>query len=205
MKVLLINGSPRPNGNTRAALEEVEQSLNKEGVETVIVDLGKTSVQGCIACGWCGRNGKCTYNDDLYYKIWRTVKDGIDGLVIGSPVYYGGPNGSLCALLDRVFYSLGHDLQYKPAASVVVCRRGGASAALDRLNRYFSIMNMPLVSSQYWNMVYGQTPGEVKKDEEGMQTMRTLGQNMAWVIKGLNISEKGHPVAERTIRTNFIR
>ena len=205
MKVLLINGSPHDNGNTYLALNEVAQSLNKEGVETEIIGIGKRAIQGCIACGWCSRMGKCTFNDDLYYKIWRAVKDGIDGLVIGSPVYYGGPNGSLCALLDRVFYSLGNDLQYKPAASVVVCRRGGASAAFDRLNKYFTIMKMPVVSSQYWNMVYGLNPGDVTKDEEGMQTMRTLGQNMAWMIKRLNVSEEGHPTAESPEWTNFIR
>lgn len=205
MKVLLINGSPRANGNTRQALEEVAGALNAEGIETVIINLGKQAVQGCIACGWCGREGRCTFRDDLYYQVMRTVKDGIDGLVVGSPVYYGGPNGSLCALLDRVFYSLGADLKYKPGASVVVCRRGGASAAFDRLNKYFTMMNMPLVSSQYWNMAYGQTPGQAAEDEEGMQTMRTLGRNMAWIIKKLNISQEGHPSPEPHVWTNFIR
>ena len=183
MKVLLINGSPKERGNTWHALNEVAQVLHSEGIETDIVNIGKEAVQGCIACGWCGRLGKCTYNDALYYKVWRAVKDGIDGLVVGSPVYYGGPNGSLCALLDRVFYSLGRLLQYKPGASVVVCRRGGASAAFDRLNKYFTMMNMPLVSSQYLNIAYGHSPGQVVADEEGMQTMRTLGRNMAWMIK----------------------
>jgi multimeric flavodoxin WrbA len=141
----------------------------------------------------------------LYFKVWRAIKDGIDGLVIGSPVYYGGPNGSLCALLDRVFYSMSNELCFKPAASVVVCRRGGASAAFDRLNKYFTICNMPIVSSQYWNMVYGQTPGQAAQDEEGMQTMRTLGRNMAWMIQKLNVSEEGHPSLEAPLRTNFIR
>ena len=205
MKVLLINGSPRPNGNTRLALEEVAKTLNAEGVDTEIINLGKQAVQGCIACGWCGREGKCTFRDDLYYQVMRAVKDGIDGLVVGSPVYYGGPNGSLCALLDRVFYSLGTYLQFKPGASVVVCRRGGASAAFDRLNKYFTILNMPLVSSQYWNMVYGQTPGQAAADEEGMQTMRALGRNMAWMIKKLNVSVEGHPVQEPHVWTNFVR
>ena len=205
MKVLLINGSPRSNGNTRLALEEVAGALNGEGVDTQIIDLGKKAVQGCIACGYCGREGKCTFRDDLYYQVMRAVKDGIDGLVVGSPVYYGGPNGSLCALLDRVFYSLGSFLQFKPGASVVVCRRGGASAAFDRLNKYFTIMNMPVVSSQYWNMVYGQTPGQAAQDEEGMQTMRTLGRNMAWMIKKMNVSKEGHPQQETPVWTNFIR
>ena len=133
------------------------------------------------------------------------MKDGIDGLVVGSPVYYGGPNGSLCALLDRVFYSLKSDLQFKPAASVVVCRRGGASSAFDRLNKYFTIMNRPVVSSQYWNMVYGQTPGQAARDEEGMQTMRTLGRNMAWMIRKLDPSAGDYPNPEQPVWTNFIR
>lgn len=201
MKVLLINGSPRENGNTARALNEVARTLNDEGVETQIVNIGKKPVPGCIACGWCGREGRCTFHDDPYYQVMRAVKDGIDALVIGSPVYYGGPNGSLCALLDRVFYSLGNQLQFKPGASVVVCRRGGASAAFDRLNKYFTILNMPVVSSQYWNMVYGQTPGQVEQDEEGMQTMRTLGRNMAWMIKKLD----DHPTPEPHVWTNFIR
>ncbi len=205
MKVLLINGSPRERGNTRLALEEVARTLETQGVETVIIDLGKKAVQGCIACGWCGRNGRCTYNDALYEQIRQVITDGIDGFVVGSPVYYGGPNGSVCALLDRVFYSLGRFLKFKPAASVVVCRRGGASATFDRLNKYFTMMNMPVVSSQYWNMVYGQTPGQAALDEEGMQTMRTLGRNMAWMIQKLNTREDGHPELEPPLRTNFIR
>jgi len=205
MKVLLINGSPKENGNTFLALSEVAKTLNEEGIETEIISIGKQAVQGCIACAMCGRTGKCTFNDALYQKVLRTVKDGIDGLVVGSPVYYGGPNGSLCALLDRVFYSLGPHLQFKPAASVVVCRRGGASATFDRLNKYFTMMNMPLVSSQYWNMVYGQTPGQASQDEEGMQTMRTLARNMAWMLKKLNVGEDGHPFLEQRVWTNFIR
>jgi multimeric flavodoxin WrbA len=205
MKVLLINGSPRENGNTFFALSEVARTLNEEGVETQIVSIGKKPVPGCIACGWCGREGRCTFRDDPYYHILRAVKDGIDGLIIGTPVYYGGPNGSLCALLDRVFYSLGNDLSFKPGASVVVCRRGGASSAFDRLNKYFTLLNMPVVSSQYWNMAYGHTPGQVEQDEEGMQTMRTLGRNMAWMLKRLNLNEEGHPDLEPRVRTSFIR
>lgn len=202
MKVLLINGSPREHGNTFRALSEVAKTLGEEGIDSEIISIGKGAVQGCIACGWCGRNGRCTYRDELYNRVLRAVKDGIDGLIIGSPVYYGGPNGSLCALLDRVFYSLGNDLQYKPGASVVVCRRGGASAAFDRLNKYFTMMNMPLVTSQYWNMAYGQTPGQVEADEEGMQTMRTLAHNMAWMLQQL----KGRPEAKETrVWTNFVR
>lgn len=205
MKVLLINGSPRNEGNTFLALSEVAKTLNAEGVETVIVNIGKKAVQGCIACGMCGRLGRCTYHDDLYHQICSIIMEGIDGIVIGSPVYYGGPNGSLCALMDRVCYSLNRFLKFKPAASVAVCRRGGASATFDRLNKYFTILNMPVVSSQYWNIVYGQTPGQAALDEEGMQTMRTLGRNMAWMIKKLNVAEDGHPELEQPVWTNFIR
>lgn len=205
MRVLLINGSPRNEGNTFLALSEVAKTLNEEGVETIIVGIGKKAVQGCIACGMCGRTGRCTFNDDLYGKIFSIIKDGIDGLIVGSPVYYGGPNGSVCALMDRICYSLNGYLKFKPAASVAVCRRGGASATFDRLNKYFTILNMPVVSSQYWNMVYGQTPGQAALDEEGMQTMRTLGRNMAWMIKKLNVSEDGHPELEQPVWTNFIR
>ena len=205
MRVLLINGSPRNEGNTFLALSEVAKTLNEEGVETVIVGIGKKAVQGCIACGMCGRTGRCTFNDELYGKIFSIIKDGIDGLIVGSPVYYGGPNGSVCALMDRICYSMNNYLKFKPAASVTVCRRGGASATFDRLNKYFTILNMPVVSSQYWNMVYGQTPGQAALDEEGMQTMRTLGRNMAWMIKKLNVSEEGHPELEQPVWTNFIR
>ena len=205
MKVLLINGSPKEKGNTFMALSEVAKALGEEGIETEIISIGKQAVQGCIACAMCGRTGRCTFHDDLYHQVMRAVKDGIDGLIIGSPVYYGGPNGSLCALLDRVFYSLGSYLRFKPGASVVVCRRGGATAAFDRLNKYFTILNMPVVSSQYWNMAYGGTPGQVAQDEEGMQTMRTLGRNMAWMIRKLNIAEDGHPELEQPVRTSFIR
>ena len=206
MKVLLINGSPRENGNTFRALSEVGVTLKEEGIDSEIISIGRKAVQGCIACGMCGRTGKCTFNDEPYFKVMRAVKDGIDGLIVGSPVYYGGPNGSLCALLDRVFYSLGPDLEYKPWASVVVCRRGGASAAFDRLNKYFTIQNMPIVSSQYWNMVYGQTPEQAEQDEEGMQTMRTLAHNMAWMLRKLNGGDEGQPeMKEQRVWTNFIR
>ena len=206
MKVLLINGSPRPRGNTFLALSEVANTLHEEGVETELIQIGPHAVQGCIACGMCGREGRCTFHDDLYHRVMTAIKGGIDGLIVGSPVYYGGPNGSLCALLDRVFYSLGQHLAYKPGAAVVVCRRGGATAAFDRLNKYFTILNMPVVSSQYWNMAYGQAPGQAAQDEEGLQTMRTLARNMAWMIRRLDISGQGHPQMEKPLmRTNFIR
>ena len=205
MKVLLINGSPHENGNTFLALSEVAQALKREDIQTDIVSIGKQPSQGCIACGWCGRTGRCTYSDELYFRLWRSIKDGIDGLVIGSPVFYGGPNGALCALLDRLFYSMRHTLAYKPGASVVVCRREGASSAFDRLNKYFTMNNMPLVPSQNWNTVYGSAAGQAALDEEGMQTMRTLGQNMAWMLRRLAVEEQGHPTAERPVWTDFIR
>lgn len=204
MKVLLINGSPRRNGNTHTALSEVAKSLNENGVETEIVSIGAKAVQGCIACNRCADLGRCVFQDELYNEIRRKLEEGIDGLIVGSPTYYAGPNGSLCALLDRLFYSSSDFMMYKPAASVVVCRRGGASAAFDRLNKYFTINHMPVVSSQYWNMVYGLMPGDALHDEEGLQTMRTLGKNMAWLLKSLAAGEQ-YPEAESYIGTNFIR
>lgn len=203
--VLLINGSPHENGNTRTALNEIAKVLNDHDIKTIIINIGKQPVQGCIACGMCSRTGFCTFKDKLYLEICNVVKEGVDGVILASPVYYGGPNGSVCAIMDRVCYSLNRYLQFKPAASVAVCRRGGASSTFDRLNKYFTILNMPVVSSQYWNIVYGQTPGQVLKDEEGMQTMRTLAHNMAWMIERLDIQKLGHPELETPIRTNFIR
>ena len=184
MKVLLINGSPRGKGNTYIALSEVAKALEANGVEAEIVSIGAKAVQGCIACGRCAELGRCAFNDALYNKV-REKLETADGIVIGSPVYYAGPNGSLCALLDRLFYSASPLLRYKPAAAVAVCRRGGASATFDRLNKYFTILQMPVVSSQYWNSTHGFTPEEVRRDLEGMQTMRTLGNNMAHLLNSL--------------------
>ncbi len=204
MKVLLINGSPRGKGNTYIALSEVAKALQEDGVEAEIVSIGAKAVQGCIACNRCAELGRCVFNDALYAGI-REKLETADALVVGSPVYYAGPNGSLCALLDRLFYSASSLLRYKPAASVAVCRRGGASATFDRLNKYFAISCMPVVSSQYWNSVHGRLPGEASQDAEGLQTMRTLGHNMAWLLK--NLKDGGHPRPEREpgIATNFIR
>jgi len=204
MKVLLINGSPHLQGNTFLALSEVAGALEKEGVKTKVISLGTQAVHGCIACGKCKETGACVFQDDFYKQITAEL-DTIDGLVIGSPTYYAGPNGSLCALLDRLFYSCGRKLRYKPAAAVVVCRRGGASATFDRLNKYFTINNMPIVSSQYWNSVHGRTPGEAKEDEEGMQTMRTLGKNMAWLLKKIHADKVTPPKPEEWKPTHFIR
>lgn len=204
MKVLLINGSPHIQGNTFIALSEVANALQNEGIETEMISIGVQAVRGCIACGKCRELGHCVFEDDLYKKITKQL-DKVDGLIVGSPTYYAGPNGSLCALLDRVFFSQGHKLSYKPAAAVVVCRRGGASATFDRLNKYFTINNMPLVSSQYWNSVHGRLPGEAKQDEEGLQTMRTLGRNMAWLLKKIHADKTSTPEPEQWKPTHFIR
>lgn len=204
-KILLINGSPRKNGNTYAALSEVASALEAEGMETYIISIGTKAVQGCIACNKCAELGRCVFKDELYNTVRAKIEEGIAGLIVGSPTYYAGPNGSLCALLDRVFYSCGGMLQYKPATAIAVCRRGGASAALDRLNKYFTINNMPVVSSQYWNIVHGRTPGEVSQDAEGLQTMRVLGRNMAWLLKSIEQSGQSIPEREERIMTNFVR
>lgn len=204
MKVLLINGSPRGKGNTYIALAEVAKALQANGVETEIVSIGAKAVQGCIACGRCAELGRCVFNDALYNTV-REKLETADGIVVGSPVYYAGPNGSLCALLDRLFFSASSLLRYKPAAAVAVCRRGGASATFDRLNKYFMISNMPVVTSQYWNSVHGRLPGEALQDAEGLQTMRTLGNNMAWMLKSLKNGGEPLPEKEPGIMTSFVR
>ena len=202
MKVVLINGSPHRKGNTFIALSEVAGALEKEGVQTEIIQLGIKAVQGCIACNKCAELGHCVFQDTLYNQVREALQEA-DGIVVGSPVYYAGPNGALCALLDRVFYSCSELLAYKAGASVAVCRRGGASAPFDRLNKYFTILNMPVVSSQYWNSVHGMRPGEATEDAEGLQTMRMLGRNMAWLLKGVKREERPEP--ELRVMTNFIR
>ena len=202
MKVVLINGSPHRKGNTFIALSEVAGALEKEGVQTEIIQLGIKAVQGCIACNKCAELGHCVFQDTLYNQVREALQEA-DGIVVGSPVYYAGPNGALCALLDRVFYSCSELLAYKAGASVAVCRRGGASTTFDRLNKYFTILNMPVVSSQYWNSVHGMRPGEATEDAEGLQTMRMLGRNMAWLLKGVKREERPEP--ELRVMTNFIR
>lgn len=204
MKVLLINGSPRGKGNTYLALEEISKVLEADGVQTEIISIGAKAVQGCIACNKCRELGRCVFKDDLYNKVFEKIQE-VDGLIVGSPTYYAGPNGSLCALLDRIFYSGSQYLRYKPGTSVAVCRRGGASACLDRLNKYFTINNMPLVPSQYWNLVHGMLPGEVAQDAEGMQIMRTLGRNMSWLLKTINNDRTMIPAEEPRQVTNFVR
>lgn len=206
MKVLLINGSPNEAGCTYTALQEVAAKLHQHSVETELLQIGKKPVAGCIACGHCFTDGRCVFQDQVNEVHARL--DEFDGMVIGSPVYYAGPSGQLCAFLDRLFFSTGEKMAGKLGAAVVSCRRGGASAAFDRLNRYFTISNMPVVSSQYWNQVHGFTPEDVRKDEEGLQTMRTLGENMAWLLKSLAAGRTAGiaaPVYEERIATNFIR
>ncbi|MPW26846.1 flavodoxin family protein [Alkalibaculum sp. M08DMB] len=204
MKVLLLNGSPHNEGCTYTALKEVSGALERNDIDTEFFHIGTQAVQGCTACGACFKKGSCVLNDDLYNELADLLK-GVDGIVVGSPVYYAGPNGSLCALLDRIFFSIGSLLTHKPAAAVVSCRRGGASSSFDRINKYFTINQMPVVSSQYWNSVHGFTPEDVKKDLEGLQIMRTLGNNMAWMLKTNENSPYTHPVEESRVATNFIR
>lgn len=204
-KVLLINGSPHEHGCTYTALKAVADTLEKNGVETDILYLGTKPVAGCIACGRCGATGRCVFDDKVNEALEKL--DGYGGIVVGSPVYYAGPAGQLCAFLDRLFHCSEERMAGKLAASVVSCRRGGASAAFDRLNKYFGICNMHIVGSQYWNQVHGFTPDDVRRDEEGLQTMRTLGQNMAWLLKNMEAGrEKGIPAPqyEERLRTHFI-
>ena len=182
MNVLLINGSPHADGCTYTALSEIASTLREESVDSEIFQLGRKPVRGCVACGVCAERGECAFQDDALPGLVEAVKRA-DAVVIGSPVYYAGPNGALCALLDRLFYSAGKFLAGKPGACVVSCRRGGASAAFDRLNKYFTILQMPVVSSQYWNSVHGFTPEDVRKDAEGLQTMRTLAHNLARMLR----------------------
>lgn len=206
MKVLLINGSPNKNGCTYTALAEIEKELNKNNIETEIFQIGNKPIRGCTACGKCSGN-RCIFNDDVVNEALEKCEN-IDGFIVGSPVYYASANGAVVSLLDRMFYAGGSLLKYKPAAAIASARRAGTTATLDILNKYFTISCMPIVSSQYWNMVHGNNPDEVKQDLEGLQIMRTLGKNMAWLLKciesgkenGINIPEQ-----ESRQRTNFIR
>ena len=204
MKVLLINGSPHANGCTFTALSEVAKALNEQGIETQIYHIGNKPVRGCISCSGCSKGFGCVFSDDAANEMGALMAQA-DGIVVGSPVYYAGPNGALCALLDRAFYSIGHKLVNKPAAAVVSARRSGTTAAFDRLNKYFTINKMPIVSSQYWNGVHGFTPDDVMQDEEGLQTMRTLGNNMAWLLKSIESGRQPLPKAEPRKSTNFIK
>jgi multimeric flavodoxin WrbA len=207
MKVLLVNGSPNKRGCTYTALCEVEKELNKLNIETEIFYLGKKPIRGCTGCGKCTETGKCVFDDDAV-NIALDKGNVSDGFVFGSPVHYAGVSGAVKSFLDRCFYAGGKAFAYKPGAAIVSCRRAGSTAALEQLNKYFSINRMPIVSSQYWNMVHGNTPKEVLQDIEGLQIMRTLGRNMAWLLQSIEAGRNaGVPLPEKEERawTNFIR
>lgn len=205
MKVLIINGSPRAGGNTSIALSEMENIFAGEGIETKTVQIGSKAIRGCVACGVCFKQGKCVY-DDAVNEAAPDFEE-CDGLVIASPVYYASANATLIAFLDRLFYSCHCDKTMKVGASVVVARRGGASATFDELNKYFTISGMPVASSQYWNSVHGREKGEAQQDEEGLQTMRTLARNMSFLMKSIALGKEkfGLPETEERKSTHFIR
>ena len=207
MKVILVNGSPKAKGCTYTALCEVAGALEKSGIETEIFHVGTEAIRGCMGCGACRKlDKKCVYNDSVNTFIEKA--ETADGFIFGSPVHYASASGVLTSFLDRAFYAGKPNFEYKPGAVIVSCRRGGASAAFDQLNKYFTISNMPIVSSQYWNQVHGNNPEEVKQDLEGMQTMRTLGNNMAWLLKTIEAGKKAGidlPEKEIKVATNLIR
>ena len=205
MKALLINVSPHANGCTFTALNIVAEELQKNGIETEIIHIGNKDIRGCIACGKCAELGRCVFND-MVNEVAPKFEQA-DGLVVGSPVYYAGPNGTLTNLLDRLFFSTPFDKRMKVGAAIVSARRGGTTAAFDRLNKYFTISEMPIASSRYWNMVHGHTPEDVMQDEEGVQIMRILGRNMAFLIRAIAAERErnGLPEKEVTKYTNFIR
>lgn len=208
MKVLMINGSPHVNGNTARVLEEMEKVFNAEGVDTETICIGTNPVRGCIACYKCAKTGRCVFDNEALNvnEIAEKFKTS-DGLVVASPVYYSSSNGSLIALLDRLFYSTHFDKTMKVGASVAVARRCGTMSVLDELNKYFTIAGMPVVSSQYWNNVFGRNPKEVEQDGEGMQIMRTLAKNMTFLMKSIELGKEkfGIPEKEEKIATNYIR
>ena len=205
MKVLIINGSPRVKSNTQTALDEMVKVFSAEGIETEVVKIGNMPVRGCIACGSCFKNGRCVF-DDVVNELAPKFEEA-DGLVIASPVYYASANATLIACLDRLFYSTHFDKTMKVGASVVCARRGGLSATFDELNKYFTICGMPVASSQYWNSIHGREPGQASQDAEGMQTMRTLARNMAFLMKSIALGKEkyGLPEKEEWTPTHFIR
>lgn len=207
MKVLLLNGSPHAKGCTFTALSEVAKELETQGIQMEILQIGTQPVRGCIGCRRCRTTGHCIFDDDIVNLVIDKAAEA-DGFIVGSPVYYASANGALIALLDRIFYAGSKNFVYKPAAAVVSARRAGTTASFDELNKYFTISQMPVVSSQYWNMVHGNTPDEVRQDLEGMQIMRTLGRNMAWLLRCIEAGKKANvslPEAEPRVATNFIR
>lgn len=203
MKVLILNGSPRANGCTARALEELEKTLNEEGIETESILIGNKDIRGCIACGSCSKNGKCIF-DDIVNEIAPKFQEA-DGLVIGTPVYYAGSNGTMISLLDRLFYSTHFDKSMKVGAAVISSRRAGSTSALDEIYKYFGISSMPIATSSYWNEVHGFNKEDVEKDLEGLQTMRNLGKNMAFMIKAINLGKEkyGLPKIETGAFTSF--
>ena len=205
MKVLMLNGSPRPNGNTAAALREMEGIFLQEGIESETVHVGNKDIRGCVACLKCRETGKCVF-DDLVNEIAPRFQ-ACDGLVVGSPVYYASANATLVAFLARLFYSTSFDKTMKVGAAVVAARRGGLSATFDELNKFFTISGMPVASGQYWNSVHGTLPGEAAQDGEGLQSMRTLARNMTFLMRGVALAREkyGLPVKEAACRTNFVR
>lgn len=205
MKVLLLNGSPKAKGNTALGLEEMAKVFREEGVEAEIIQVGSQNIRGCIACNQCGKLGKCVF-DDLVNQVAPKF-EAADGIVIASPVYYSSPNGTLISFLDRLFYSTSFSKAMKVGAAVTVARRGGNTASYDVLNKYFSINQMPIASSNYWNMLYGRTPGESAEDLEGLCTLRQLARNMTFLMKSIALGKEalGMPKAEPRQVTNFIR
>ena len=205
MKVLLINGSPKVKGNTAFALDQMAEVFAAEGIETELIQVGSRQIRGCTGCGACYKNGKCVF-DDLVNEVGEKLKEA-DGIIVGSPVYYASPNGTLISFLDRLFYSAHYDLRMKVGASVVVARRGGCSAAKDVLDKYFTISQMPVASSCYWNMIHGAKPGEAAQDPEGIRTVRMLAKNTAFLMRAIAAekAEKGLPEPEPKAFTNFVR
>ena len=205
MKVLLINGSPKPNGNTAHALREMADIFAQEGIEAEIIHIGNQDIRGCIACGSCGKTGKCVFDDAV--NAIAPKFEAADGIVIGSPVYYAMANATLMAFMQRLFYSTHFDKTMKVGASIAIARRGGCSSTYDEMNKFFGISGMPIASSQYWNSVHGGAPGQVLEDAEGMQTMRTLSRNMAFLMKAIALGKEqyGLPEKEKHAWTNFIR
>lgn len=205
MKVLMLNGSPRKNGNTSIALKEMEKIFKQEGIETELIHVGNKGIRSCIACGACSEKGKCVF-DDIVNEIAPKFEE-CDGLVVGSPVYYASANATLVALLTRLFYSTSFDKTMKVGASVVCARRGGLSATFDELNKFFTISGMPVASSRYWNSIHGRQEGEAAQDDEGLLTMRVLARNMSFLIKSISLGKEkyGLPEKEPVTMTNFIR
>ena len=205
MKVLLINGSPKAKGNTAQSLEEMAAVFSAEGVDAEIIQVGNLAIRGCVGCGSCYKTGKCAI-EDIVNEVAPKFEEA-DGIVLGSPVYYASANGTLISFLDRLFYSTRFDKRMKVGASVVIARRGGCSATFDELNKYFTIAQMPIASSCYWNSVHGAIPGEVQQDAEGLRTVRTLAKNMAFLMKSIALGKEtyGLPEAEPKAFTNFIR